>query len=131
MTSESPKSAKGSPFRKKVSKSSAKLKSGDGIVCYGFPPTVYELYGYARNHKGEIKDGYIDPFRKFVDGDANHDYPHLEEAGFTAYYAMRKSPVSNERVVQSNGYFRYWLVRCVPEGNPSTPETRLEGLDVL
>ena len=124
--------AKGSPFKKKASRVSSKLgKAGDELVVHGIFPTVYELYAYSKISNGQIKDGYTYPFRMFIDGDANYKYPHLEEAGFVGYYVVRRSPDSDERLNGSDGYARYYMVRCVPGGSPTTKETRMEGLNVL
>ena len=122
-----------SPFKKKVSKTSTKIgKAGDELVCYGFYPTVYELFSFSKVKKGQVYDGYTYPFRKFIDGDDElFQFPHLEEAGFVGYYVMRKSPDSEERLDGPDGYPRHWMVRCVPGGNPTSSETRLEGLNIL
>ena len=124
-----------SPFKKKITgKASSRTKSSSGheLMVVGFPPTMIELYSYTKLVSGSAKENFSYPFRmNFDSDDPAYDFPVLESNGFIGYYYMRQSLDSNERKSGVDGFPRYMLVRCVPEGNPSSAQTRKEGLNVL
>lgn len=124
-----------SPFKKKITaKVSSKSggETGHELMVVGFPPTMVELYAYTKITLGSIKENFSLAFRKsFDEEEGSTKFPELEENGFIGYYFMRTSKDSNERKNGSDGYARYFMVRCVPDGNPSSSETRQEGLNFL
>ena len=124
-----------SPFKKKVSSkisTKSRTEAGNDLVSIGFPPTTIELYSFSKSASGNTKENYTYHYRMHTDGnDEKFHVPVLEEAGFIGYNYMRLDRSSNQRKNGSDGYPRYWLIRCLPEGNPTTSETRLEGLSIL
>ena len=121
-----------SPFKKKITGkvSSKNQDAGHLVTCIGFPPTMIELYQYLKTVSGQTKENYTYPYRKhFLGDDESFKYPELEEHGFIGFNYMRDSDGQPKNGV--DGYRRYLLVRCVPEGNISSSDTRMEGLNVL
>ena len=112
--------AKSSP-----SKNSSKLSKRPRFIlsCWGFPPLCIEAYVYR---KGTDRDGYGNHYRKCVDGD--EQCKELDEAGFAQYFTRRISKEQNIPLVGADEWACFVYVRWVPGMNPSTTQTRVEGL---
>ena len=122
---ESPfKSVKAKPQSSKSNRK--KVPANSSLTVYGFGADLpFEAYMYT---KGSA-DGYIHPFRMFVNGGLADE--NLSEAGFFACYNGRLNKNSDETLFDENGYPRVVMMRQVPENAPSTSSTRAEGLQML
>ena len=111
--------------KKSPTKNSSKLSKRPrfSLTVWGFPPLCIEAYAYR---KGTDRDGYGNHYRKCVDGD--EECKELDDAGFSQYFTRRISKLQNVPLVGADEWACFIYVRWVPGMNPSTAQTREEGL---
>lgn len=119
------------PPIKKVSpkKNSSKMNNRPRFTLsvVGFHPDFpLEAYFYRRS---DGRDGYTQTYRQAVDN--QRDIPSLDENGFIQYFARRNSIDDDNTMMGSDNWACYVLVRWIPNQDPSTAETRREGLQFL
>ena len=102
------------------------------IQSLGFPPFGIECYDYSKIVADAVSEGYTIPFRHCMEPQQDdHHIPFLIEAGFFAAVFQRANLHINNRLTGGDNWPRYWMLRLVPGDNPSTPETRREGTEIL
>ena len=122
------KLGKGSPVRREMpGKMSTKLASRPtyNLYCWGWPSSPWEAYTFR---KGD-KDAYAAFYRQVVDGEK--DCQELEDMGFRMYFTRRRAPGDNSPSTGEDNWPENVYVRCVNNMNPTTPQTRQEGLSFL
>ena len=135
-------SNKASPMRKSTSSPKGKIRFGARmknmpvsfqIRSFGFPPFGVECFDYSRVNGDRRDKGYTIPFRRCMEAEDDDEavIPTLTGAGFFAAAFQRQSIFVNDRKTGSDNWPRYWMIREVPGGNPSSVETRREGMEFL
>ena len=131
-------SEKSSPFRKsplspkvkgRLSSKVSKSVNTHQIRSVGFPPYCIEAFEYVKDINGESNEAYSLPLRKIIEDEIEH--PMADDVGFFACLYQRESISKNQRKQGHDNWPRYWMLRMVPGDNPSTPESRQEGANVL
>lgn len=129
---------KTSPFKKSPFSPKSKARLGSKVSknsnphqirSVGFPPFCIEAFEFVREINGEKNEGYSWPLRKIIENQV--DDPMAEDIGFFASLFQRESISKNQRLQGNDNWPRYWMLRMVPGDNPSTPESRAEGANLL
>lgn len=125
-----PKKGKGSPFKKgKVQNRSNKLmkKNNPTLTIVGFGAELpYEVIAYTR---APDRDGFLLAIKNHVDGEQTVDA--LTELGIVAYLNRRVSLQVDQVEEGADGYPRNYIIRAIPDNNPSTEATRSQALQVM
>jgi hypothetical protein len=123
-------SSEGQPARKKTPTLARCSNSNKNVPCiHAVAPLVTGLE-LLIVQKGQGDDAYIWPLVSSINNE-DDEAPGsalLSEQGITNCFARRKNTTSNEAATQASNpkFFRRVFLRLVPDGGPSTPETRQE-----
>ena len=123
------------PYKKHSPKdrnSSKKNKAVQHVIKgYRFGSNAtFELYNYSVGSPAlDWKDGYTLNLRQFVDGDKA--VPELEDLGICGYYFMRVRYEVNQSLRGSDNWPRFNIIRVLPDGSFSTPNSLEQGMTGL
>jgi hypothetical protein len=128
-------SPEGQPARKMTPTLARCSKTNKNVPCiYIIAPLVTGLE-LLIVQKGQGDDAYIWPLVSSINNE-DDEAPGsdlLSEQGITNCFARRKNTTSNEAATQASNpkFFRRVFLRLVPDGGPSTPETRQEFMETI